>query len=403
MDPAQTSLLTLVIGALIVASLVIRSAMSRMQAPALVGFIALGLLLRLGDDRWSILGPEGRQVLHLLAGIGIIALLFRIGLESDLVRLRRQLPRALPVWIGNVTVSGLAGFALAKWLLGIALLPSLFVAVALTATSVGVSVSVWQDARALQSANGALLIDIAEMDDISGVALMALLFAVAPKLQGGADGSLLSSLGSTGAIFAAKLVAFVVACYVLSRFLEPRITSFWRERLSATDMTILVAGIGIIIAATADALGFSFAIGALFAGFVFSRDRDKVQDSHAYGAFLDLFMPFFFIGIGLTLAPGALVSALTLGLPLVAVAIAGKLIGTTAPALLATDWTGAILLGTSMVPRAEIAMIVMQRGQAQGHVPQDVFGAMVLVTATTCVITPFVLKRLLRRWPQGER
>ena len=199
------------------------------------------------------------------------------------------------------------------------------------------------------------------------------------------------------AVFLGKLVGFSAACYGLSRLLERPFISFWRSRLEQADLTILVLGIGIMIAAAADGLGLSFAIGALFAGFVFSGDRDRVEESHAYQAMIDVFTPFFFIAIGFGLQPAVAVSALGLGLPLVLVAILGKVIGTAVPALLDTAPRMALLLGISMVPRAEIAMIVMQRGHQRGDVSDEVFGAMILVTMVTCILSPIVLQRLLGR------
>ncbi len=83
----------------------------------------------------------------------------------------------------NIVITDLAGFMVSFWLLWLAIIPSLFIAVAFTATSVGVSVGVWQEANAIKSVNGQLLVDVAEMDDISGIILMALLFSVAPLIK----------------------------------------------------------------------------------------------------------------------------------------------------------------------------------------------------------------------------
>jgi Kef-type K+ transport system membrane component KefB len=109
--------------------------------------------------------------------------------------------------------------------------------------------------------------------------------------------------------------------------------------------------------------------------------------------------PFFFIVVGMQVDPGGMGAALVPGLALFAVAVAGKLIGTAAPGLAVTSPLSALVIGVSMVPRAEIALIIMQRSLQLGEhsVPQGVFSAMVLACGATCLTAPVVLGRMLRR------
>ena len=170
------------VGLVAVLTTLIKSACASIKIPAIVGFLLLGFLIRLGDVlRHRPAAPFQTILLSFLADIGIICFLFRIGLERVNLRgLIAQLKRAGVIWIGNVVVSGLLGYLTCTYLLNLDLLPSLFVAVAFTATSVGIPVAVWQDAGMMRSETGALLLDIAEMDDISAVVLMAILFALTP-------------------------------------------------------------------------------------------------------------------------------------------------------------------------------------------------------------------------------
>jgi Kef-type K+ transport system membrane component KefB len=395
------------IGALVFLSLVVRNLFEKVHVPALVGYIVLGIALGLIDERTQLLGETGRTVLDVLGSIGIVALLFRVGVESDLGGLVSKLRQAVPIWLGSVIVAGASAFATAWWLLNLDWIASLFVGVAATATSVGVSVGVWQDARAMRTENGERLLDVAEMDDISGVALLALLIAVVPVLQGSggaeaADGAALSAVGSAAGLFALKLAAFSLFCFLLSRYGEAPAVGFFQKRMSRTDLTVLVASVGIMIAATAEMLGLSIAIGALFAGFVFSRDSKRVKENRAYTAFLDLFAPFFFIAIGANFETGSLTQSLGYALPLFLVLVLGKLIGTGAPAIPSAGKEGAVLIGVSMVPRAEIAMIVMERGRQTGLVSDAVFGAMLIASIATCILAPIALQILFRRWPQRQ-
>lgn len=139
-----------------------------------------------------------------------------------------------------------------------------------------------------------------------------------------------------------------------------------------------------------------------FAGLVFSRDPEAVRFDASFDSIYELFVPFFFIGIGLKIVPNALLMGLGMGMVLLVAAIIGKLIGAGVPALLTTNLQGATLIGVSMVPRAEISTIVMERGLSLGDwaVPAQEFAAMVVVFAATSSVAPILLRSLLSRWPQ---
>jgi len=393
--------LDLLIGAAIVIAIVLKMGFERVGVPALVGFIALGFLLRVGDDRWDMISDQGQVVFEFLGSIGVITLLFKVGLESDFRGLVEKLPRATPIWIANVALSGLLAYWLTHDLFGVALIPSLFVATALTATSVAVSVEVWREGHALGSPNGELLLDVAELDDITAVVFMAFLFAILPALRIGDGSSLAGILAEASVIFAVKAAAFGAFCLFFARYAERPIVNFIKAA-TAPGPILLVAGIGILIAGVARLLGFSLAIGALFGGLVFSRDPDVVRMETLFEPIHEFFMPFFFIGIGLSMDPQSLLSATALGGALLVAAILGKLVGAGGPAVFTAGWSGGVLIGVSMVPRAEIALVIAREGQKLGEwaVPPEVYSAVVLVAAVTCALVPIVVRHLLLRWPQ---
>jgi Kef-type K+ transport system membrane component KefB len=270
----------------------------------------------------------------------------------------------------------------------------------MTATSVGIPAQVWRDAGALDSEHGERFLDVAELDDISGVVLMALLFALLPVLREPGSGGLLRVAGEVAATLA-KLVAFAAVCALFSRYVAGRWTWFLQRIRSEPNPMLGLAGVGFVIAATAALLGFSVAIGAFFAGVAFSRDPRAVREDANFGALYELFSPFFFIGIGFHITPGALTGAVGVGLVLLIAAVAGKLLGNIGPAWPFVGWSAALVLGVSMLPRAEITMLIMRRGSSLGDwaVPPSVYAAMVLVSAVTCIGAPVVLRALLRREP----
>jgi Kef-type K+ transport system membrane component KefB len=399
----------LMVGVVIVLAILIRTAFERLSLPPLTGFIALGFLMRCLEYRLGIFSAGAWHVFQLLAAIGVITLLFRIGLESNIAGLLHQLRRASFIWVGDVLLSGGLlsgglGYAVSYFLLGWEFIPSLFVAAALTATSVGISVGVWQNADALQSPTGELLIDVAEMDDVSGIVLMALLFALAPVLKNGASASLAPLVLETGGILLLKLLVFGAFCVVFSQYIEDYVTR-WFERIAQPPVSMLVvAGLGFIMVAFAGLIGFSSAIGAFFAGLVFSRDPESVKLEAAFGPVYELFSPFFFIGIGLHIDPAVIGPGLAVGGILLVVAVLGKVLGDGLGALVSLGWAGAVLLGLTMVPRAEIAMVIMNKGLELGPwaVPSEVYAGMVVVSLGTCVFSALTVRALLQRWPQEQ-
>ena len=392
-------LLAFLVGTNIILAIILKATSERLGIPALVSYLILGAAMRSLDHQIPFLSQSILEVYAFLAQLGIISLLFRVGLESNLAGLIRQLPRASFILVGNVLFCSALSFIAAFQWLQLDLIPSLFISLALTATSVGISVSVWQEAGMLNSTNGELLLDIAEMDDIVAIALMSLLFAMVPVLNGDVEANFMPVFVQTIGPFILKVSLFGLLCFVLFRYLERPMTRFFERIEPAPDPLLMVVGTGIIIAALAGLMGFSVAVGAFFAGLVFCRDPEAVNLDASFSTLYDLFVPFFFIHIGLQLELLEFTSALNIGLVLLVVAVLGKIIGTSGPAVLTEDRSSAILLSISMIPRAEIALVIMERGRQLGDwaIPPQVFAAMIMVCAITCIGSPLVLRPLLQR------
>lgn len=395
---APDALLVGLVGLATLLAVVVRTLGARLGIPPLVGYVGLGFGLRLADDAGAPLLTEPvRLAFGLLAALGLVALLFRVGLGSHPQRLLAKLPRASLIWLVSVVLSGLVGWLAAR-ALGLGTVPALVAAVALTATSIGVSLPPWQDAGLLDSEAGTLALDVAELDDLSGILLMAVLLAAIPTLQ--AAGAVpWGTLGATTGGLLLGLAAFTTACWGFAHWVEPPLARLLERWEAPPARLLVVVALGALIAAGAGLLGFSLAIGALFAGLIFSRAPETVREDRSYAVLHDFLVPFFFIGIGLHLEPGALGGAIAFGVVLLLAAIAGKLLGTWLPALLVAPAGAALPLAVSMVPRAEIAMVVVDQARRLGPevVPPQLYGAMTLVTLGTCALTPWVLARLLAR------
>ena len=397
MQPEYTLILTL--SALLILSPVVRGLLERIGVPALVGYITLGLVVSTLNQQWSFVTTEFESTISTLAQLGVVAMLFRVGLKSHTSALLAKLPDASSIWIGDVLTNIAFGFLISRYALALPLETSLIIATAFSATSVAVSVSVWDSMHKLNTSIGQLLVDVAELDDLSGVLLLALLLAIIPVLGDG-DAALLFSIGSTSVVVLVKLTIFIVGCYLFSHYLEPGFTRFSKSCAdSITGITISVLGAGLGIAAIAGLLGFSLAIGALFAGLAFSRDPEAVHTEARFSYFHDFLAPFFFIHIGMQVDPTAIIPSIGMASILFVPAVLGKVIGVAAPALRVVEKRDAILLGISMVPRAEIAMVIIYQCSIFGSniVSDEVFAAMVLMAIMTSISAPVALRLMLSR------
>lgn len=391
------NLLLITLGGLLVISPMIKSLLKRVGIPPAVGYIMLGFFVSTLNQQWAFIDTFFENTFTVLAHIGVVALLFRVGLKSHPQTLLDKLPEASFIWVGDVLTNLVFGFVLAHYGLAFSLETSMVIATAFSATSVAVSVAVWSDAGKLNTPTGQLLIDVAELDDLSGVVLLAVILALIPVIQN--DGlSILPLVGSTALIVMLKLALFITCCYLFAQYLEVRFTRFSREiEGSTTALTITILGAGLVIAAMAGYLGFSLAIGALFAGLAFSRDRQAVRTDAKFAYFYELFTPFFFIHIGMQIDPTSLIPSLDLGILLFIVAALGKFIGVAIPALRYLEKRNASLLGVSMIPRAEIALVIIFQCRQLGDeiISDELFAAFVFMSLASSIFSPLILRRIV--------
>ncbi|NGX54604.1 MAG: Na(+)/H(+) antiporter [Chlamydiae bacterium] len=168
------------------------------------------------------------------------------------------------------------------------------------------------------------------------------------------------------------------------------------------DSMISILGITLIIAGIAALIHFSLAIGAFFAGIAFSRDPKAVRMDAAMQSFFDFFVPFFFFWIGFQTSIESLAGIWPFFITLFIVAVAGKFLGTWLPARwIHLSRLGALLLAVSMIPRAEIAMVIIEHGLELGVISKQIYSAMALTAFLTCLLTPLSLKLINRTETQA--
>jgi Kef-type K+ transport system membrane component KefB len=331
---------------------------------------------------------EPDETLEVFAELGVVFLLFWVGLETRLSDMRDVGATAVRVGALGVVVPFAAGYA-AGLVLGESGATSVFLGAALVATSVGITSAVLLELKALATVAARTILGAAVLDDILAMVLLAVAVGVAE--QGSVD---LVSIGVVVAL-ALGFVAFVAlgGTRIVARW--PDI--FHAPRFSESPLlpaVILCLG----LAAFAAQIGLAAIIGAFLAGMVVAETRDQHDFEEEVAPLYAFFPPFFFVFIGLEVDLGAFTDPDTLGLlaGIVALAFVTKF----GAAWLAARSMGprdALVVGIGMVPRGEVGIIVAGIGATAGVVDGELFAVIVGMSILTTLIVPPMLRRALER------
>ncbi|MEW5789697.1 MAG: cation:proton antiporter [Pseudomonadota bacterium] len=371
---------------------------TRLKSPSVIGELLAGVVL--GPSLFGWLEPG--ETLRLLAEIGIILLLFEVGLETDVRALARSGGRALTVATAGFVLPFVLGFAIARYLIGLDLLPALFIGGTLTATSIGITVRVLTDLKRQDSSEGRIVLGAAVIDDVMGVILLALLYEF--SVGGGI------SLVNVGKVLLFVGLFFVLAAPV-AKLMSVVIKRF--DTVSEVPGLVPTAMVSLVLffAWLAHAVGAPELLGGFAAGLALSRrfflpfgaalraDPDfahRVEEQMK--PIVHLFTPIFFVMVGLSLnlrevdwSSGFI---WILSLSLLAAAVLGKLAGAL---LIPEPWPRRWIIGTAMIPRGEVGLIFAELGRAGGILNNETYAGMIIVIALTTLLPPFIMKAMYRR------
>ncbi|MFZ0257988.1 MAG: cation:proton antiporter [Gammaproteobacteria bacterium] len=365
----------------------------RFKMPSVIGELLAGVVL--GPSLLGWLQPT--EVLKLLAEIGVILLLFEVGMETDVGRLMRAGPKALLVAVAGFILPFVLGAGLCRGLFQLPLVVSLFVGGTLTATSIGITVRVLCDLRREQSLEGQIVLGAAVIDDVLGVVLLALLYEFSTGVG--------VSLVSTG-----KVMLFVGAFFLFApmaaKLMSQVISHFDAKSEIPGMIPTTVVSLVLFFAWLAHVVGAPELLGGFAAGLALSRRfflpfgiaiRTSAWFSDRLSSemrpIVRLFTPIFFVMVGVSLDlrsidwGSAFIWAFSLSLLLVAV------IGKVAAGLLVQEaWPVRSAIGIAMVPRGEVGIIFAELGRMSGILANDSYAGLVLVIACTTLLAPFALK-----------
>ena len=360
----------------------------RFRQPAVVGEVLAGLLL--GPYLLGIV-PHS-LVYEGIAEIGVIFLLFTVGLETKPSDILKVGVVASKVGLLGILLPFVLGFGLIAYL-GHPTLEALFIGTALVATSVGITARVLGDMGLIQEIESRIILGAAVIDDIIGMILLA----VVSSLGEGALSWVRITLVAVEAI-AFTLFLGLVGSRVINRY------GRWIERIK-TPQAPLVFSILICLglSALSSAIGMAAIIGAFMAGMVlaeFSEEYHLVEKAEAIYAFL---VPFFFFVMGshINLAVMASGEIIWLALVITVLAVVGKLVGCGIGAL-SLGRSGALIVGVGMVPRGEVGIIVAMLGLRLQTIPETMYALVIFMSVVTTLAVPPVLRVLFRERLQAR-
>lgn len=388
----------LVLATMLVAAKILGEAAERIGQPAVLGELIAGVLL--GGSVLGVVPTEGTgaELVHVFAELGVLLLLFEIGLETDLREMFRVGTASLAVACVGVVLPFALGYAL--WTMGpIAgsgdgdlTTAGIFVGATLTATSVGITARVLADLGRMNTQEARIIIGAAVIDDVLGLVILS----VVSGLAAGAAVTVLGVLRTLGVA-----VGFLVAAVLIGRFALPRLFDLVVRMRVRYVLLVFSVAFALGLASLASLAGSALIIGAFAAGLILSGTNQFDTIEHEVRPVASIVAPIFFVSVGASVnlsllnpaTPAARATLLIAG-ALIVVAVVGKL-----AAGWAAPWVPfrRMVVGVGMVPRGEVGLIFADIGRRSGVLTDDVFGAVLLMVMATTFIAPPALKALFGR------
>lgn len=386
------------------------------QSPEVIASIAEESLHGVLHDRKSFL----ENVIKLLAELGVLFLMFMAGIETDLKMMRKVGKIALFAAIGGIVAPFALGFG-TTWLLRPVeenlIFTAIFAGTILCATSVSISAQTLKELGALKTKEGTTILGAAVIDDILGIILLSLVIAFNPAKGGGGAVSfpkmydvltswIVNGMGLEGTtastvgiiILIISMVLFFFIFYAFGAVFFERILT-WAERLPVSEPKLAFAiGLGLFFAWAAEYIGAVAAItGTYLAGVLIGTTTHRHEIESKLGIMTySFFVPIFFINIGLeadakTLGGGMLPYTILICVMAVVGKIGGSFIGAKMGGF---SFIESLRVGTGMVSRGEVGLIVASVGLSANIISKDIFSVMIVMVLVTTLITPVLLKFL---------
>lgn len=332
------------------------------------------------------------EVITLLSELGVIILLFEIGLESDLKELIRVGPIAAIVAVVGVVAPFIAGTVGLIYIFNTPVVPAIFAGAALTATSIGITAKVLAELGQLSSEEGQIIIGAAVLDDILGIVVLAVV----------------ASLVKNGEIQVGNIIYLVIsaAVFLIGSILLGRLVSPWFVGLvneMKTRGEVLLTGLvfAFSLSYIATAIHLEGILGAFAAGLILAETDKRKELEEQVIPLADFFVPIFFVCVGaktdLSVLNPAVPSnreGLIIATFLIVVAILGKVI--TGFTVFGNPDLNKLAIGVGMIPRGEVGLVFAGVGSASGALSEATEAAIIVMVISTTFIAPPLLRLVFK-------
>ena len=350
----------------------------RLRQPAVVGEILAGVLI--GPSLLGWVAPS--DLINVLAEIGVIFLLFNVGLETKPKAIFDVGTRALLVGVFGVVLPFVAGYLIAVWWGG-SFAEAMFIGAALVATSVGITARVLGGMGLLDSETSRIILGAAVIDDILGLIILSFVSGVS---QGSVSYVGLAKTAAAAILFTAFVA--VVGSRIMTR-LVPAVSRLHLDKPFFNLGLILCLGLSVASIYS----GVAAIVGAFLAGMALAEATEENDKMHQRTSGVTEFLvPFFLVNIGMQLNLGVFrdLSVVILAVVITLAAVITKFLGCGLGAWGMTRREMA-QVGIGMVPRGEVGIVVAQIGLGLGVIEQSFFAAVLfMAVATTLIAPPFI-------------
>ena len=368
----------------------------RIGIPAVIGQLLVGILIGPAVLGWV----HNNAFMHTFSEIGVIILMFIAGLESDLEMLKKYFKPALAVAFSGVVFPVVLIYFFGK-LFHFSFEQAIFLGVTFSATSVSISVEVLKELKRLKSKEGTTILGAAVIDDIISVIILSVLvsmFSNVAKAQGGHHSSNLWMSFLLDALY------FVVI-FFLFEWIAPKMMRLGEHLKVASSVTLMSIVLCLGMAWLAEQVGLSDVVGAFFAGVAIAQTPYKQEvDSNIEPIGYAVFIPMFFVSIGLNMTFKGFFDDLIFIVSLTILALITKWLGCGLGAkVLGMNYDSMNIIGSGMVSRGEMALIIAQIGYEAHLLNSEYYSSVIFVIILTTLAAPFMLKAAIKRQMRNEK
>lgn len=332
------------------------------------------------------------EIFQVLAEIGVIILLFNVGLHTKVEEIMRVGKSSMVVAVLGVIFPFIFGY-LYTLIINHTTVEAMFIAAAMVATSVGITARVFADLGIVETRAARIILGAAVIDDVIGLVVLAV-------VTGLGKGTL--SLVKIGLI-TFEALGFIIFLIIIGRRIihrvVPRVAGF-RTKDAVFSLAILFC---LLLSAVASYIDLAAIVGAFLAGMILSELNLEFNLSVKTESLYNFLVPFFFVILGTWVDlsifnhPFLLWSALIITI----FAVLGKLLGCGIGAL-NLGGREALVVGFGMVPRGEVGMIIASIGLSMGAITSDLYTVIIFMVMATTLMTPPILRKLVMRKPEEK-